>query len=108
MLWLDRVDPQQGTMPMTKDEAQREAIRRFRQLPLHQRQQIEDAEAYSKRLEMELDFHTVTNRQKLIAAWLIREIVQARTRGEEKHTAAEVVAFAEDADIRSRDKAAAA
>ncbi len=84
---------------MTKDEAEREAIRRFRMLPPHERQQYEDAEAYSRRLEMELDFPTVTNRQKLIAAWLIREMARARLRGDDAREAAELVAFTGDAEV---------
>ena len=94
---------------MTKHEAEQEAIRRFRQLPFHERQEIEDAEAYSKRLEMELEFQTITNRQKLIAAWLIRELVRARARGDDAHEAAEVVAFVEDVetDVAETDVAEA-
>jgi hypothetical protein len=59
---------------MTKDEARREAIRRWLLLPPYQRETYSDAEAYAERLEAELDFHTITNRQKLIAAWLILEL----------------------------------
>jgi hypothetical protein len=61
-------------MPMTKDEARPEAIRRWLLLPPHQRETYSDAEAYARRLELELDFHTVTNKQKLISAWLIIEL----------------------------------
>jgi hypothetical protein len=59
---------------MTKQDAEREAIRRWSLLPAFERQSYDDAIAYSKRLELDLEFHTVTNRQKLIAAWLIREL----------------------------------
>jgi hypothetical protein len=83
---------------MTKDEAEREAIRRFSQLPPHERQQYEDAEAYSKRLEAELDFHTVTNKQKLIAAWLVRDMVRAKARSADKPQI-KAVALADPSDV---------
>ena len=94
---------------MTKDEAEREAIRRFGQLPYHERQQYEDAEAYAQRLELELDFPTITSKKKLIAAWLIREMSRARLRGDDAREAAEVVVFVEDAavDIAETTDAAA-
>jgi hypothetical protein len=63
-------------MEMTKQDAEREAIRRWYALPAHQRETQDDAAAYSHRLAGELDFHSVSSRQKLIAAWLIREIAQ--------------------------------
>ena len=63
---------------MSKDEAEREAIRRWYLLPEHQRQTYEDAEAYGLRLDLELDFHAVTLRSRLIGAWLIRELFRSR------------------------------
>ena len=65
-------------MELTKAEAEAEAIRRWYLLPPHQRQSCEDAQAYANRLDLELDFHTVTNRARLIGAWLIREFFRAR------------------------------
>jgi hypothetical protein len=63
---------------MIKQDAEREAIRRWYDLPAHARETQDDAVAYSHRLAAELDFHTVSSKQKLIAAWLIREMAQLR------------------------------
>lgn len=63
---------------LSKDEAEREAIRRFRLLPAHQRQQYEDCEAYALRLEHELDFPSFMTKRRLIAAWLIRDFAKHR------------------------------
>jgi hypothetical protein len=63
---------------MTKQEAELEALRRWYLLPEHLRDSFEHAEAYAMRLDQELDFFTVTSRQRLIAAWLIREITTTR------------------------------
>ena len=40
------------------------------------------------RLDHELDFYTVTSRQRLIAAWLIREITNVRRLEREARAAA--------------------
>ncbi len=61
---------------MTKDEAQREVIRRWRELPVMNRQTHEEAQAFAERLTPAIAFHTVANRQRVIAAWLIRDIDQ--------------------------------
>jgi hypothetical protein len=63
---------------MTKEDGQREAIRRWLLLPEHMRQSYEDAEAFARRLVLELDFPTVTSRERLIAAWLMRELFRMR------------------------------
>jgi hypothetical protein len=68
--------PLGGTM--TKDEAERETVRRWRLLPPHQRTSYEDAEAYSHRLADELEFPSIMSRQRLIAAWLIRDVARHR------------------------------
>ena len=59
---------------MTKDEARREAIRRWLDLPLEQRQDYDDAEVYAAQIAHELDFPTITNRTRMVALWLIIEI----------------------------------
>lgn len=61
-------------MELSKADAEREVLRRWALLPPHQRQSYEDAEAYARRLDLDLDFRTMTSKQKLIAAWLIRQI----------------------------------
>jgi hypothetical protein len=63
---------------MTKEDGEREAIRRWLLLPEHMRQSYEDAEAFAKRLVIELNFPTVTSRERLIAAWLMRELFRSR------------------------------
>ena len=73
---------------MTKQEAEQEAIRRWYLRPEHLRDSFEHAEAYAMRLEHELDFYCVTSRQRLIAAWLIREICAVRRLEREAHAAA--------------------
>jgi hypothetical protein len=86
--WRQEPDPSPGMPPMTKQEAEQEAIRRWYLLPEHLRDSFEHAEAYAVRLEHELDFYTVTSRQRLIAAWLIREIATARRLEREARAAA--------------------
>ena len=71
---------------MTKQEGEQEAIRRWHLLPEHLRDSYEAAEAYAVRLDLELDFPTVTSRRRLIAAWLIRELF--RTQAAERLLAA--------------------
>ena len=61
-------------MEMSKDEAAREAIRRWRELPADLRETADQAEAYAAILVRELEFPTVTGRERLIGAWLIRDI----------------------------------
>ena len=65
-------------MRITKQDAEREAIRRWYLLPAEERQTQDDAANYSHRLAGELDFESITTKQKLIAAWLIREMEQIR------------------------------
>jgi hypothetical protein len=64
---------------MTKQEAEGEVVRRWYLLPAQDRETYEQAEAYASRLDEELDFYTVTERRRLIAAWLIREVTAANT-----------------------------
>lgn len=82
-------------MTLSRQDAERESIRRWLQLPPHNRRTCEDAEAYAARLAVDLDFFTVTSRQRLIAAWLIRELF--RTEAENRLLAAEVPGAAEAA-----------
>ena len=86
--WRQEPDPSPGMPPMTKQDAEQEAIRRWNLLPEHLRDSFEHAEAYAMRLDHELDFYTVTSRQRLIAAWLIREITNVRRLEREARAAA--------------------
>jgi len=66
-------------MKFSREDAEREAIRRWSMLPAPSRQTCEDAEAYAARLVVDLEFYSVTGRQRLIAAWLIRELFRTQT-----------------------------
>lgn len=59
---------------MTKDEARQEALRRWRALPGAERTTIDQAQVFAAGLAEELDFRTMGNERKVIAAWLVREI----------------------------------
>ena len=59
---------------MTKDEAQREAMRRWRELPIMNRQTHKQAAQFAEVLAAELDFHTMGSKQRIIEAWLVRDI----------------------------------
>ncbi len=61
---------------MTKDEAEREAIRRWRALPVMNRQTQSQAEVFAAALADELDFRTMGNERKVITAWLVRDIAK--------------------------------
>lgn len=77
---------------MTKQEAEQEAIRRWYLLPSYDRESYEQAEAYAIRLDLELDFPTITSRQRLIAAWLIREVTMRLRVEREARNAVQVAA----------------
>ena len=62
---------------MTKDEARQIAIRQWRELPL-ENQVIENAVEFAKLIAPALEFETLGHREKIIAAWLIRD-VEGRT-----------------------------
>ena len=65
---------------MTKDEAHREAIRRWHELPLSNNQ-IEMAIEFAKVLIPQLEFHTLGDREKIIRAWLIRDVQSRKSAG---------------------------
>ena len=67
---------------MTKEEAQREALARWRKLPVMERQDFEQAFGFAAMVEREFDFRTMGNKRKVIAAWLIRDIVKTQTAAE--------------------------
>ena len=67
---------------MTKAEAEQEVVRRFYLLSESDRQSYEQADAYASRLAEEIEFPTFTDRRRLIAAWLIREIARGRGKWE--------------------------
>ena len=59
---------------MTKDEARQESLRRWRALPEEERATIDQAQVFAAGLAEELDFRTMGNERKVIAAWLVRDI----------------------------------
>ncbi len=65
-----------GDLALTKDEAHREALRRWRELPIMNRQTHEQAAQFAASLAAELDFHTMGNRERIVAAWLVRDIAE--------------------------------
>jgi hypothetical protein len=59
---------------LTKDEARTEALRRWRELPPGDRRTHEQAAAFATQLARELDFRTMSEVQKVIMAWLVRDM----------------------------------
>lgn len=70
---------------MTKDEAKAEALRRWRELPEDERRTPDQAQVFAATLADQLDFRTMGNERKVIAAWLLRELegnTQVQTPGQ--------------------------
>ncbi len=61
---------------MTKDEAHKEALKRWRELPIASRQTVSQALDFAKTLDAVLEFDTLGNRPRIIEAWLIRDLPQ--------------------------------
>ena len=64
------------------ENARAEAIRRWRALPPERRATYADAETVAHDLNHDLYFSTITDRLKLITAWLIVELDQEFRRAE--------------------------
>ena len=62
-----------GQDEMTKDEARQIVIRQWRELPLAN-QLVENAAEFARLVAPSLQFTTVADREKLIAAWLVRDV----------------------------------
>ena len=67
---------------MTKDEAFHEALRRWHELPQDERQTHTDAKVFAASLAELLNFRTMANERKIIEAWLVRDLEQARDAAE--------------------------
>lgn len=63
---------------MTRDEAEKEVVRRFHQLPLHVRQDFGRADALADELAEDIVFESALGHRRMIAAWLILEIARTR------------------------------
>ncbi len=84
------------------ESARAEAARRWRALPPERRETYDDAAAFAQQLTYDLYFSTITDRLKLITAWLILELdadfrkAEARARFERQQAMeAKQAAFAE-------------
>lgn len=62
---------------MTKDEAHREVLRQWRQLPVQDRRTFEQATAFAAAVTPAIEFETMGSRQRMIAAWLQRDLLEA-------------------------------
>lgn len=62
---------------LSKDEARREAIRRWHTLPESERRTELHARVFAAGLVDELDFRTMGNRRRVIEAWLMKDIAEA-------------------------------
>ena len=67
---------------MTKQEAFDEALRRWHGLPEEDRKTISQAQVFAAGLAAELDFRTMGNARKVIEAWLVRDLEQAKQAAE--------------------------
>lgn len=65
-------------MRMTKQEAEAEAIRRWYELPEDMRQTPDDAEIFAQHIVADFKFQSILAPDKLLAAWLMRELFRAR------------------------------
>ena len=63
---------------MTKQEAEAEIIRRWYELPTDLRQTPDDAEAFAAHIAHQFDFYSVLDKEKLLGAWLMRELFRSR------------------------------
>lgn len=63
---------------VTKDEAHKQAIKRWRELPLMERQTHTQAQVFAASLADELDFRTMGNERKVIEAWLVHDIEKTK------------------------------
>jgi hypothetical protein len=59
---------------MTKDEARREAVRRWRALPAGERQTLASVSQFARALAQEIVFETLADRERLIEAWLVKDM----------------------------------
>lgn len=59
---------------LSKDDAHREAIRRWHALPESERETYMQARVFAAGLADELQFRSMTDRRKLIEAWLIEDM----------------------------------
>ena len=67
--------PMQGSRSMMlKSEAEQEAIRRWRELPRHERKTPDQAAAFAHTLMADIEFETSADRYAFIKRWLQRDL----------------------------------
>ena len=59
---------------MTKEEAHKEVLRRWRALPIMERQTLAHAMAFGPAVATQLNFRTMGNIERVATAWLIRDL----------------------------------
>jgi hypothetical protein len=59
---------------MTKNEARDEVLRRWHALPAEDRHTYQHAQVFAAAFAEDLDFRTMGNARKVIAAWLVQDL----------------------------------
>jgi hypothetical protein len=59
---------------MLKVEAEKEAIRRWRELPRHERKDADQAASFAMTLLGDIDFPTSADRYQIIKGWLQKDL----------------------------------
>jgi len=60
---------------MTKDDARKEVLRLWRALPVSERRNFAQAEAFAVQIDPTMDFRTMGVKLKVITAWLQRDLM---------------------------------
>ena len=63
-----------GESGVTKDEAKKEVIHRWRSLPVMERRAHQQAEAFVTELSRTISFHTMGSCERVMFAWLVEDI----------------------------------
>ena len=63
-----------GESGVTKDEAKKEVIHRWRSLPVMKRRTHQQAEAFVVELARTISFHTMGSCERVMFAWLVEDI----------------------------------
>ena len=67
---------------MDKAEAEQEALRLWHELPEENRSDQEHAIAFAELIAKRLPFRTVANHDKIVAAWLLRDLQRSKNKTE--------------------------
>ena len=59
---------------MDKADAEKEALRLWHELPEQNRSDADHAIAFAELIAKRLPFHTVGNHDRIVAAWLLRDL----------------------------------